>query len=75
MPFSSDMVKNSIRAFLVVSLSWPHSAGCGSQKKAGTRGPRLFPSPGRQPADGRFIWQLVGVLETYGSICLIGTKV
>ena len=24
---------------------------------------------------GRFIWQLVGVLETYGSICLIGTKV
>jgi hypothetical protein len=26
-------------------------------------------------AAGRFIWQLVGVLETYGSICLIGTKV
>lgn len=24
---------------------------------------------------GRFIWQLVGVLDTYGSICLIGTKV
>ena len=30
---------------------------------------------GVQPPEGRFIWQLVGVLETYGSICLIGTKV
>ncbi len=29
----------------------------------------------RRYAPGRFIWQLVGVLETYGSICLIGTKV
>ncbi len=32
-------------------------------------------SNGVQPPLGRFIWQLVGVLETYGSICLIGTKV
>ena len=28
-----------------------------------------------QPFAGLFIWQLVGVLDTYGSICLIGTKV
>lgn len=35
---------------------------------------RHAPPPAHQPA-GRFIWQLVGVLETYGSICLIGTKV
>ena len=24
---------------------------------------------------GRFIWQLVGVLATYGSICLMGANV
>jgi len=30
---------------------------------------------GQDAPAGRFIWQLVGVLETYGSICLIGTKV
>jgi hypothetical protein len=24
---------------------------------------------------GRFIWQLVGVLDTYGSICLMALKV
>jgi hypothetical protein len=38
-------------------------------------------SPGVQAARfqeaeaGRFIWQLVGVLATYGSICLTGTNV
>jgi hypothetical protein len=30
---------------------------------------------GRHQPAGRFIWQLVGVLETYGSICFTGTKV
>ena len=68
------MVKNSIRAG--VSGSWslvPHSAGSGAQKKAGTL---ALPAPGTRGCQpGRFIWQLVGVLETYGSIFLIGTKV
>jgi hypothetical protein len=35
----------------------------------------IAPRAGAQPALGRFIWQLVGVDDTYGSICLIGTKV
>lgn len=73
MPFSSDMVKNSIR---VVSFrSFPAARilpGAAAKKKPG-RASRLGASPAHQP--GRFIWQLVGVLETYGSICLIGTKV
>ena len=58
MPFSSDMVKNSIRAFFSSGL--PHSAGCGGSREA------MVPAWQchlRQPA-GRFIWQLVGVLET-----------
>jgi hypothetical protein len=68
------MVKNSIRAGACDSLWWvPHSAGCGAQKKAGTLALPARGTRGRQP--GRFIWQLVGVLETYGSIFLIGTKV
>lgn len=34
---------------------------------------RLSPKGG--PQEGRFIWQLVGVLATYGSICFTGAKV
>jgi hypothetical protein len=40
---------------------------------AATLHPALRGSASNQP--GRFIWQLVGVLDTYGSICLIGTNV
>jgi len=31
-------------------------------KKPGRTGPGSLPRPRDQPADGRFIWQLVGVL-------------
>ncbi len=50
--------------------------GNDERKKAGTLPPRPVDLTGQlQPAEGRFIWQLVGVLDTYGSICLTGTKV
>jgi hypothetical protein len=41
-------------------------------EKLGTNGAGLLHEAA---AEGLFIWQLVGVLDTYGSICLIGTKV
>lgn len=44
-------------------------------KKPGRRGVPAFRCGEGQPAVGRFIWQVVGVLDTYGSICLTGTKV
>ena len=70
------MVKNSIRvvSFQVIVAGGGAFCRAGGQKKAGTVASRLRRPLSRQPA-GRFIWQLVGVLETYGSICLIGTKV
>jgi hypothetical protein len=74
MPFSSDMVKNSIRGISSFWLSRAAFCRCGTPKKAGDDWRPGCGAPARQPA-GRFIWQLVGVLEMYGSICLIGTKV
>jgi hypothetical protein len=58
-------VKNSIRGLLfsrsgVVRIL----PGAAPKKKPGRWRPGSDPSPARQPADGRFIWQLVGVLET-----------
>jgi hypothetical protein len=55
----------------------PDHAPAGSA--GGVLGERAGPGGTRPRAwmgqAGRFIWQLVGVLDTYGSICLIGTKV
>ncbi|HYF42512.1 MAG TPA: hypothetical protein VEA35_08700 [Ramlibacter sp.] len=58
------MVKNSMEP----------RQGTGHKKAGAAGGTRLVADAGVQPA-GRFIWQLVGVLDTYGSICLMGTNV
>ena len=54
------------------------NAGGKTEKKPGkhdvTRLAVTFSGTEKDQA-GRFIWQLVGVLDTYGSICLIGTNV
>lgn len=74
MPFSSDMVKNSIRVVSFQSFCGGRILpGAAHKKKPGRTRSRLAVTPARQP--GRFIWQLVGVLETYGSIFLTSTKV
>ena len=57
--------------------AWPQDYPSFVIERAARRVMRLQPRSLRshQPLEGRFIWQLVGVLDTYGSICLIGAKV
>ncbi len=74
MPFRSEMVKNSMASLARVSDKKPvHPEK--TKGRTGLGSARTGRQDGQEALEGRFIWQLVGVLETYGSICLIGTKV